>query len=161
MFKKIKKVVAFALALTMLMGMGTSAFAAEKETETDSNIEISDITIKTEDAGAQDGVVLYGPAAPVTGLAVSAIKIGTDGYVYVTVAVTGYGKNNYCTWDNMQATLSSTGTDGRPIVQVNYLTYKCGLATIGDHKFYFRTTSCNSPWNTESISGTITISPAE
>lgn len=31
MFKKIKKVIAFALALTMLMGMGTMAFAAEKE----------------------------------------------------------------------------------------------------------------------------------
>ena len=33
MFKKIKKVVAFALALTMLMGMSTVAFAAERESE--------------------------------------------------------------------------------------------------------------------------------
>ena len=31
MFKRIKKVIAFALALTMLMGMGTVASAAEKE----------------------------------------------------------------------------------------------------------------------------------
>ena len=31
MFKKIKKVVAFALALTMLMGMSTVAFAAERK----------------------------------------------------------------------------------------------------------------------------------
>lgn len=160
MFKRIKKVVAFALALTMLMGMGTSVFAAENETETETgkNVEISDITIQTEDAGAEDGIVLYGPAAPVTGLAVSKIKIEDDGYVYVTVAVTGYGKNNYCTWDNVQAKLSSTATDGRPVVEVFYLTYKCGLATVGEHRFYFKTTSCNSPWNTESISGTITIS---
>ena len=33
MFKRVKKVVAFALALTMLMGMGTMAFAAENESE--------------------------------------------------------------------------------------------------------------------------------
>ena len=33
MFKKIKKVIVFALTLTMLMGMGTMAFAAENESE--------------------------------------------------------------------------------------------------------------------------------
>ncbi len=33
MFKRVKKVIAFALALTMLMGMEIMAFAAENESE--------------------------------------------------------------------------------------------------------------------------------
>lgn len=151
--KKILKILS--LTMIMVMAFSTTAFAAENQSE--KKVLISDITIQSEETAEKDGIEPKAPAAPVTALAVSEAKIGSNGYVYVTVAVTGYGKNNYCTWDGIQATLSSVGTDGKPIVEVNYLTYKCGYATVGEHQFYFRTTSVNSPWNTESISGTITV----
>lgn len=116
------------------------------------------IEIKQEGNENDEKISTRIPAPPVTGLSISNARIRSDGYVYITVAVRGYGKNNYCTWDNMQATLDKVGTDGKPIVEVNYLTYKCGRATVGEHSFYFRTTSANSPWNTESLSTTFSIS---
>ena len=45
MFKKIKKVVAFALALTMLMGMSTVAFAAERESEVPELTKVDGMTV--------------------------------------------------------------------------------------------------------------------
>lgn len=49
MFKKIKKVVVFALALTMLMGMSAVAFAAERESEVPELTKVDGMTVAIDE----------------------------------------------------------------------------------------------------------------
>lgn len=152
--KRIFKMLSLAMALVMCFSV--TAFAAETN-----GAEKHEITFTEGDmVNEQDGDVIMPrePAAPVSSAKVVGAEIKSDGYVYVTVQVAGYGKNIYATYDGTQCTLASTTTIGRPIVTGFLYEMKCAPATVGSHNFTFKITSVNSPWNTVSTSSVITIS---
>jgi hypothetical protein len=97
------------------------------------------------------------PAPPVSSAQIVDAYIGTDGNVYITVQVTGYGDPT-AFWDSGLVTDYDSQTIGSPIVTGFYYTYNCGEAIIGTHTFKFSVRSYNYPWNTLSASGTFTIS---
>jgi len=98
------------------------------------------------------------PAPPVSKVQVVDYKVNEkDGYLYVIVSVTGYGKAVYATYDNMQVYVSDVESVGRPIVTGEIYTVKCKRAIPGTHNFMFRITSVNSPWNTVSVRKTINL----
>jgi len=56
------------------------------------------------------------------------VQIKSDGYVYVSVQVAGYGKNIYTIYDGMQCSVASTTSVGRPIVTGYIYEVKCAKA---------------------------------
>jgi len=97
------------------------------------------------------------PAPPVSQVQITGASINSDGNVYVTVRVTGYGQP-FATWDGGQITDYDIQTIGKPTVTGFYYIYNCGKAVKGSHTFKFSIRSFNSPWNTLNVSGTYTIS---
>lgn len=154
--KRILKMLSLAMALVMCFSL--TAFAAEPDGAENHKITFTEGDMVNEQDGNVEGITPYEPAPPVSSAKVVGAEIKSDGYVYVTVQVAGYGKNIYATYDGMQCTLVSTTPIGRPIVTGFLYEMKCGPATVGSHNFTFRITSTNSPWNTVTTSSVITIS---
>ena len=82
MFKRIKKIVAFALALTMLMGMGTVAFAAERESEVPELTKVDGMTVAIDEDNDNGISPLWwsgnGPAPQVTKIVKERIEGGAN-----------------------------------------------------------------------------------
>lgn len=153
--KRILKMLSLAMALVMCFSV--TAFAAEANGAEKHEITFTEGDMVNEQDGNGDVITPREPAAPVSSAKVVGAEIKSDGYVYVTVQVAGYGKNIYSTYDGTQCTLASTATIGRPIVTGFLYEMKCAPATVGSHNFTFRITSVNSPWNTVSTSSVITV----
>ncbi len=154
--KKIFKIIS--LVMMMVMCFSVTAFAAE--TDETSNLKVSftdEGMINTVDENVTPGISVQAPAPAVSSVKVVAAQIKSDGYVYVTVQVAGYGKNIYATYDGSQCYVSSTTSVGKPIVTGYLYEVKCAKAVVGSHNFTFRITSVNSPWNTMSTSSIITV----
>ena len=154
--KKIFKIIS--LVMMMVMCFSVTAFAAE--TDETSNLKVSftdEGMINTVDEDVTPGISVRAPAPAVSSVKVVAAQIKSDGYVYVTVQVAGYGKNIYATYDGSQCYVSSTTSVGKPIVTGYLYEVKCAKAVVGSHNFTFRITSVNSPWNTMSTRSIITV----
>lgn len=163
MFKKVKKVIVFALALTMLMGMGTMAFAAENESgipELAKTNEEGMAVSATDDlegltfeiAGNEDGISPLwwpgdGPAPQVTKIQLERYGWLENGNFGVILKVYGYGSDvttfngKTIKWIEREPfIISGTGADGF------YYLYDCGPITAeGSYPFISTFTSTNSP----------------
>ena len=176
MFKRIKKVIAFALALTMLMGMGTVASAAEKEGGIPEYSKTNENGMTVDVAGNQAGVTVEGvdgeegisplwwpgdgPAPQVTRISLYRYGWLTNGNFGVTIKVYGYGSDT-TTFDGRSISwihqepfiVSGTGADGF------YYTYDCGPITqAGSYRFDTTFRSTNFPYSTRSFSEVFTFS---
>ena len=157
MFKKIKKVVAFALALTMLMGMSTFAFAAETDNQSSKHPFSEEMTsldnVSSESDTLSGGVDVQvwpgdGPAPQVTRLEIADIGVlNSNGNLCVLLKVYGYG-SGYTTFNGRKIDyvagepfiISGTGADGF------YYLYDCGVKpAVGNYVFYSKFTSTNFP----------------
>lgn len=157
MFKKIKKVVAFALALTMLMGMSTAAFAAEDDNQSGKNPfaeEMTSLDNVSSDADVLSGGIDTlvwpgdGPAPQVTRLEIADIGVlNSNGNLCILLKVYGYGRG-YTTFNGREIDyvasepfiISGTGADGF------YYLYDCGVKpAVGSYVFYSKFTSTNFP----------------
>lgn len=157
MFKKIKKVVAFALALTMLMGMSTVAFAAETDNQSSKHPFSEEMTsldnVSSESDTLSGGVDVQvwpgdGPAPQVTRLEIADIGVlNSNGNLCVLLKVYGYG-SGYTTFNGRKIDyvasepfiISGTGADGF------YYLYDCGVKpAVGSYVFYSKFTSTNFP----------------
>ncbi|MDE6253090.1 MAG: hypothetical protein K2M78_10710 [Lachnospiraceae bacterium] len=177
MFKRIKKVIAFALALTMLMGMGTMASAAEKENGIPEYLETNEEGMTVDIASNQEGLAVEGigsneegisplwwpgdgPAPQVTSISLYRYGWLTNGNFGVTIKVYGYGSDTTTfngksiSWINQEPFIvSGTGADGF------YYTYDCGPITqAGSYRFETTFRSTNFPYTTRSFSETFTFS---
>lgn len=146
MFKKAFKTLP--LLLIMILSFSMSVFA-------DNNFTLR-VDNEKSISGESSVIIPRGPAAPVTSVEV------TDGYVkngrcYVEITVIGYGDNFF--WlDGGLIKDYTIGTLGKPEVYGFVYTYDCGALRAGStHSFKFQTTSYNSPWNTETVSGSFTV----
>ena len=155
--KKIFKIIS--LVMMMVMCFSVTAFAAETNETSNLKVSFTDegMTNSIDEDGAS-GVSVQASAPAVTSVKVVDAQIKSDGYVYVSVQVAGYGKNIHATYDGMQCSVSSTTSVGRPIVTGYIYEVKCAEAVVGAHKFTFEITSINYPWNTVSTSSVITVS---
>ena len=176
MFKRIKKVIAFALALTMLMGMGPVASAAEKEGGIPEYSKTNENGMTVDVAGNQAGVTVEGvdgeegisplwwpgdgPAPQVTSISLYRYGWLTNGNFGVTIKVYGYGSDT-TTFDGRSISwihqvpfiVSGTGADGF------YYTYDCGPITqAGSYRFDTTFRSTNFPYSTRSFSEVFTFS---
>lgn len=157
MFKKIKKVVAFALVLTMLMGMSTVAFAAETDNQSSKHPFSEEMTsldnVSSESDTLSGGVDVQvwpgdGPAPQVTRLEIADIGVlNSNGNLCVLLKVYGYG-SGYTTFNGRKIDyvasepfiISGTGADGF------YYLYDCGVKpAVGNYVFYSKFTSTNFP----------------
>lgn len=123
--------------MMMVMCFSVTAFAAE--TDETSNLKVSftdEGMINTVDEDVTPEISVRAPAPAVSSVKVVAAQIKSDGYVYVTVQVAGYGKNIYATYDGSQCYVSSTTSVGRPIVTGYLYEVKCAKAVVGSHNFY-------------------------
>ena len=124
--KKIFKIIS--LVMMMVMCFSVTAFAAE--TDETSNLKVSftdEGMINTVDEDVTPEISVRAPAPAVSSVKVVAAQIKSDGYVYVTVQVAGYGKNIYATYDGSQCYVSSTTSVGRPIVTGYLYEVKCAM----------------------------------
>lgn len=156
--KKFIKIICMAMMLVLCFSM--TAFAAENEGSSD-ELEVTFTngpTVNFIDENTDIGILPKAPAPAVSSVQVVGATIKSDGCVYVTVNVVGYGKNIYSTYDGMQYYVSSSTPVGSPVVTGYRYEVKCAPATVGNHNFTFRITSVNSPWNTMSTSAVITVS---
>lgn len=176
MFKRIKKVLAFALALTMLMGMGTMVSAAENESSipeySTTNEEGMTVEIASDQAGlivegigSEEGIEPLwwpgdGPAPQVTSISLYRYGWLTNGNFGVTIQVYGYGSDTTTfngksiSWIYQEPfIISGTGADGF------YYTYDCGPITqAGSYTFSTTFRSTNFPYTTRSFSEVFTFS---
>ena len=107
--KKLFKTIS--LIMMMVMCFSVTAFAAE--TNEASNLKVTFTDEGTNNTIEDDGtpkISTRAPAPAVSSVKVVAANIKSDGYVYVTVQVAGYGKNIYTTYDGAQCSVSSTTT---------------------------------------------------
>lgn len=154
--KKFFKVVS--LVMMMVMCFSVTAFAAEIDETNNLEVSFTDEGMaNVVDDNVTPGITTRAAAPAVSSVKVVAANIKSDGYVYVTVQVAGYGKNIYTTYDGIQCTVSSTTSVGSPIVTGFLYEVKCAKAVVGSHNFTFKITSVNSPWNTMSTSSVITV----
>lgn len=152
--KKIRGIIS--LALVFALCFSTTAFAAENDFSDEKN-ELS-VTIDTSETVENSTNPTRDPAPAVSSVQAISATIKSDGYVYVTVRVIGYGSNIYSTYDGMQVYVSSSTPLGSPVVYGFDYEVKCAPAAVGNHSFYFRIRSVNSPWNTMDTSETIIVS---
>lgn len=158
MFKKIKKVIAFALALTMLMGMGTVAFAAESESEVPELTKVDGMTVAIEEDN-DDGISPLwwsgdGPAPQVTKIELYDHGLLDNGNYCVIIKVYGYGSDTTTfngrsiSWFKKQPfIISGNGADGF------YYWYDCGkITTPGNYTFATKFRSTNFPYGEKSFS---------
>ena len=97
------------------------------------------------------------PAPAVSRIQAESCWVGSDGFVYVRVLVTGYGRSENATYDGTNCQLVNYEPVRQPVVSQFRYTYRCKRAETGSHVFAFRITSQNSPWNTVSGSWGITV----
>lgn len=176
MFKRVKKVIAFALALTMLMGMGTMAFAAEKESgipelaktnEEGMTVNVADDleSLTVEIAGNEDGISPLvwpgdGPAPQVTKIELENFGWLENGNFGVILKVYGYGRDvttfngKTISWIEQEPfIISGTGADGF------YYLYDCGAITSeGSYPFQSIFTSTNFPYSKVTFNDVFTFS---
>ena len=164
MFKKIKKVIVFALTLTMLMGMGTVAFAAEKEGSVPELAKTNQDGMTVNIADNQEGLTSEivgnneegisplwwpgdGPAPQVTKIELENYGWLENGNFGVILKVYGYGSDvttfngKSISWIEQEPfIISGTGADGF------YYLYDCGAITSpGSYPFRSTFTSTNFP----------------
>lgn len=176
MFKRVKKVIVFALALTMLMGMGTMASAAEKESgipelaktnEEGMTVSVADDLegLTVEIAGNEDGVSPLwwpgdGPAPQVTKIELENFGWLENGNFGVILKVYGYGSDvttfngKTVSWIEQEPfIISGTGADGF------YYLYDCGAVTsAGSYPFQSIFTSTNFPYSKVTFNDVFTFS---
>lgn len=175
MFKRVKKVIAFALALTMLMGMGTMVSAAEKESGIPELAETNEegMTVSGADdlegltleiTGSEDGISPLwwpgdGPAPQVTKIELERIGWLENGNFGVILKVYGYGSDvttfngKDISWIEREPfIISGTGADGF------YYLYDCGPITAeGSYPFISTFTSTNYPHRKVTFRDTFTF----
>ncbi len=176
MFKRVKKVIAFALALTMLMGMGTMVSAAEKESgipelaktnEEGMTASVADDleNLTFEIAGNEEGISPLwwpgdGPAPQVTRIELEDFGWLQNGNFGVILKVYGYGRDvttfngRTISWIEQEPfIISGTGADGF------YYLYDCGAITAaGSYPFKSIFTSTNSPHRQVTFNDVFTFS---
>lgn len=143
MLKKVRRIFAAALALVMMFSM--TAFAAENDTNNESKLTMKEI----ESNLSFEGPVAKGPAPVVTSVSIdwNYSKIDENGDVIIAVYIVGYGSNEVCQWDGVNATyLREDLISGVDRVVYAFRQYwNCGPAEIGTHTFTFSTISRNDP----------------
>ena len=170
MFKRVKKVIAFALALTMLMGMGTMVSAAEKDSgipelaktnEEGLTVDLESIqeSLTGESVIGEDEVSPLwwpgdGPAPQVTSISLYDAGWLDNGNFGVIIKVYGYGSDTTTfngrsiSWFRQDPfIISGTGADGF------YYWYDCGPITqAGNYTFATTFRSTNFPYTQRSFS---------
>lgn len=176
MFKKIKKVIAFALALTMLMGMGTMAFAAEKENSIPELAKTNEEGMTVGVTNNHEGLTVEGVDneegisplwQPGDGPAPQVTKIELEGYGWlqngnfgVILKVYGYGSDTTTfngksvSWIEKEPfIISGTGADGF------YYLFDCGPITApGSYSFRSTFRSTNFPYKEVTYTDVFTFS---
>ena len=85
------------------------------------------------------------PANPVSSVSIERLEF-SGGHAVFTVRVVGYG-STYATIDGKSVQVRTTRLIGNPVTTFIY-TVDCGVVGTGTHRFIFRATSLNRPWNT-------------
>lgn len=165
MFKRIKKVIVFALALTMLMGMGTTAFATEMESTIPKLAKTNEEGMKVDISENEGGISTLwwpgdGPAPQVTKIELEDYGWLENGNFGVILKVYGYG-SDVTTFNGIRISwieqepfiISGTGADGF------YYLYDCGAVTsTGSYPFKSVFTSTNSPHKQVTFNDVFTFS---
>lgn len=143
MLKKVRRVFVATIAFVMLFSM--TAFAAETSTSNENNLTMEAIESNTNTEGA----VARAYAPVVTSVSIDWEKCGfdDDGNVIIAVYIVGYGYNEICRWDGVDATyLREEYIVGADRVVYAFRQYwNCGPAETGTHTFTFSTISRNDP----------------